>query len=84
VEKTIHNVSYKSKLLRLQRPINIRIAKAYRTVSNEALCILTGLTPIDLKMEKAFLFYHLTKCSTKEEALVDSDMEVNIGITQWK
>jgi hypothetical protein len=45
-------------------------------VSNEALCILTGLTPLDLKIEKAFLFYHHTKGSTKEEALVNCDMEV--------
>jgi hypothetical protein len=45
-------------------------------VLNEALCILTGLTPIDIKVEEAFLFYHLTKCSTKEKALVDRDMEV--------
>jgi len=37
---------YKSKLIRVQRLINIKIAKAYRTVSNEALCILTGMTPI--------------------------------------
>jgi len=44
-------------------------------VSNEALCILTGLTP-DLKIGKAFLFYHLTKGSTKEEVLVDRDTEV--------
>ena len=45
-------------------------------MSNEALCILTGLTPLDLKIEKAFLFYHHTKGSTKEEALVNCDMEV--------
>jgi hypothetical protein len=34
------------------------------------------LTPIDLKIEKAFQFYHRTKGSTKEEALFDRDMEV--------
>ena len=37
--------SNKLKLKRVQRLINIKIAKAYRTVSNEALCALTGLTP---------------------------------------
>jgi len=76
VDKNIDNVNYKSKLLRLQRPINIRIAKAYRTVSNEALCILTGLTPIDLKIENAFQFNHLTKGNKKEDALVNRNMEV--------
>ena len=30
--------------------INIRIAKAYRTVSNEALCVITGLIPINKKL----------------------------------
>jgi hypothetical protein len=31
---------------RVQRLINIKIAKAFRSTSSEALCILTGLTPI--------------------------------------
>ena len=43
--------SYKTKLIRVQRLINIKIAKAYRTVSTEALCILTGMTPIAIKIE---------------------------------
>ena len=41
--------------------INIRIAKAYRTVSNEALCIITGLIPINIKIEEAAKLYDLTK-----------------------
>jgi hypothetical protein len=45
-------------------------------VSNEALCILTELIPIDIKIAEAFQFYHLTKGNKKEEALVDCDMEV--------
>ena len=76
MERNIDNVNYKSKLLRLQRPMNIRIAKAYRTVSNEALCILTGLTPIDLKIENAFQFNNIIKGITKEDALVNRNMEV--------
>ena len=32
----------------VQKLINIKIAKAYRTVSNEALCIITGLKPIHI------------------------------------
>jgi hypothetical protein len=47
--KAIEKGSYKSKLESVQRLINIKIAKAYRTVSNEAFCILTGLNPIALK-----------------------------------
>jgi hypothetical protein len=75
-KKAIDKVSYELKLVRIQRLINIRIAKAYRTMSNEALCILTGLTLIAIKIEEAFQFYQLTKGSTKEEALFDRDMEV--------
>jgi hypothetical protein len=44
-KRAIDKVSYKSKIVRVQRLINIKIAKVHRTVSNEALCILTGLTP---------------------------------------
>jgi hypothetical protein len=35
-----------SKLMRIQRLANIKIAKAYRTTSHEALCVLTWMTPI--------------------------------------
>ena len=48
-------------------------------VSNEALCILTGLTPITIKIEEAIQFYKPTRGSTKEEALVDCDM----GVKYW-
>jgi hypothetical protein len=54
----------------------MKIAKAYRTVSSEALCILTGLTPVAIKIEEVTQFYELTRGSKKEGALVDCDMEV--------
>jgi len=44
---------YKAKLIRIQRLINITIAKAYRTVSNEALCVIAGIKPIHIKIEEA-------------------------------
>jgi hypothetical protein len=78
-KKAIDKVSYKSKLGRVQRLINIKITDAYHMVSNEALCILTGLIPIAIKIEKAFQFYQLTKGSTKVEVLVDRDM----GVRYW-
>ena len=46
---------------RVQRLINIKTAKAYRTTSNEALCILTGLTPIVIKAEETATIYSLTR-----------------------
>jgi hypothetical protein len=83
---------YKARLLRVQRLINIKMAKAYRTVSHEAyrtvsheayrtvshkvLYVLTGTMPIDLKKEKAARMYQLTKGNAKEKAQFDKDMEV--------
>jgi hypothetical protein len=52
---------YKDKLIRIQRLINISIAKAYRTVSNEALCVITGIKPIHIKIEGAGRYYEITK-----------------------
>jgi len=65
--------SYKIKLTRVQRLINIRIAKSYRTVSNEALCMITGLTPIDTKIEETAQFFQLAKWNKKEEGQIDHD-----------
>jgi hypothetical protein len=70
---------YKLKLVRVQRLINIKIAKVYRTLSNEALCILTGLTPITIKIEEAAKLYRLTRGSRKEEATIDHD----VGVNNW-
>jgi hypothetical protein len=68
--------SYKLKLITVQRLINNRIARAYRTASNEALCIITGLTPMDIKIEESDQLYQLTRGSRKEEAMIDQDMRV--------
>jgi len=46
-------------LTRAQRLINIKIAKAYRTVSNEALCIITGLKPIHIKIKETAELYNI-------------------------
>ena len=72
--------SYKSKLIRVQRILNTKMAKAYRTVSNEALCILTRMTLIAIKMEEATQLYQLTKGNTNKEAKVDT----NMGLKHWQ
>ena len=41
----------RQKYIRVQRLINIRMAKAYRTMSSEAFCILRGMTPINIKLD---------------------------------
>jgi len=45
----------------VQRIINIKMAKAYHTVSHVALSVLTGTMPIDLKIEQTARMYLLTK-----------------------
>jgi ribonuclease HI len=57
--KTIYN--------RVQSLINIKIAKAFRTTSNEALCILTGLTPIVIKAEEEAKLYNIMRKSQVHE-----------------
>ena len=46
---------------RVQRLINIKFVKAYRTTSNEALCSLTGLTPIVIQAEKAAKIFRIMR-----------------------
>jgi ribonuclease HI len=74
--KALDKVNYKLKLVRVQRLINIKMAKAYCTVSNKALCILTESTPIAIKIEEVAQLYLLTKRSRKEEAMMDLDTRV--------
>jgi hypothetical protein len=57
--KTIYN--------RVQCLINIKIAKAFLTTSNEALRTLTGLTPIVIKVEEAAKLYNIMRKSQAHE-----------------
>jgi hypothetical protein len=77
-KKAMGKACYRLKLIRVQRLINIKIAKAYRTVSNEALCILSGTTPIVIQIEEAIQFYEITRGNTREVALVD------VGVKHWR
>jgi len=60
-KSVLKKACYKSKIIRIQRLINIRIAKAYRTVSNEALCVITGLIHINIKIEETAKYYEYIK-----------------------
>ena len=52
------------------------MAKAYRTVSHEALCVLTGTMLTDLKIEQTVKIYELTKWNDTGKTQFDKDMEV--------
>ena len=53
------------------RLISLRIAKAYRTISHEALCILTGLTPINIKVEEFVTLYNITTGRNDQKYQID-------------
>lgn len=58
-----------TKIQRIQRLVNIKIAKAYRTTSSEALCILTGLTPIIIKLEEIAEEYKIIKIEHEDHSI---------------
>ena len=70
---------YKAKLIRIQRLINIKITKAYRTVSNEALCVITRLIPINIKIEETWKYYEITK---EKELSMKGKWKLKTGTTQ--
>jgi ribonuclease HI len=79
-KKALDKECYRLKLIRVQRLINIKMAKAYRTVSNEALCILSGITPIIIKIQESIQLYEIIRSNKREETLVDYD----VGVNHWQ
>jgi len=55
---------------RVQRLMNIKIAKAYQTTSGEALSVFTGITPIEIKVAE-------TKKPTDYTTSQETDKTVN-------
>ena len=47
--------------------VNIKIARAFRTTFHEALCVLTGITPIITELENEAKIYHCTRRNEKSE-----------------
>ena len=65
------------KYVRVQRLINIKVAKAFRTTSSDALCILAGTTPIIIKTEEAAKQYYMRKGKGALTQPFDLEVEVN-------
>jgi hypothetical protein len=51
----------------------MKIAKAYRTVSNDALCIITGLTPINIKIKETADLYKIVRGNRHKNLLIDHE-----------
>jgi len=71
--ETVGKASHRKKLTSVQRLINIKIAKAYRTVSNDALCIITGLTPIHIKIQEMAELYKIVRGNRYKNLQIDHD-----------
>ena len=67
------------KIKAVQRLINIKIAKAFRTVSHEALCILAGLPPIIIKLQETAELYNIKKAGT----YLNYEIEVPVNHKTW-
>ena len=59
--ETVEKARYSKMLTGVQRLINIKIAKAYRTVSNEALCIITGFKTLSHQNKRKAELYKIVK-----------------------
>ena len=75
-----------AKLRRVQRLINIKMAKAFRSVSYEALCILTKTMPIITELEKLQNDTTLKNFNIKDFLWTQYSTTLNGRIlqTQWK
>ena len=63
----------------VHRLINIKIAKVFRTVSHEALCILTGLPPNIIKRQETSELYNIKKAGT----YLYYEIEVPVNYKTW-
>ena len=71
--KYAHN---KKKYMREQTLINLRIAEAFCTASNEALCIVANTTAIMLKIEEVVKIYNIRKGRGKQIHNVDREVDL--------
>jgi len=65
----------KQKCIRVQRLMNIKVAKAFRT-STETLCTLAGTTPIINKTEEVVKKYNVRKEKGCQTQLIDRKLEL--------
>jgi len=61
--------------IRIQRLMNIKIAKAFRTTPTEAFCMLAGTTPIIIRTEEAVKQYFLRKGKVTLTQSIDLEVE---------
>ena len=60
--------------LKRVRLINLRMARAFRTTSGDALCILTGMKPIIIKIEEIVKQHELKERQLQRETYLDHEV----------
>ena len=65
-----------TKLQRVQRMMNIRIAKAHRTLSFEASCVVAGVKPIGVSIEEFVKIYEATHKSEEDTEDFDKPLQL--------
>jgi len=73
-EEAITKHKYLHKLQSAQRLINIKIAKAYRTISFEASCVMAGVPPIGIVIDGKVQLYK------RKHGLENSDVVCDIPL----
>ena len=66
-------------LQRVQKMINIKTAKAYRTISFEASCIMAGVPPIGIVIEEKARLYKIKHNTERSEY----EYEVPLPVRDW-
>lgn len=63
--------------------ISLRVACAFRTVSYEAVCVISGMLPIDILAEKQQRIYKWYD-SNQQTRSMDIEKEREISLAQWQ
>jgi len=69
----INNEYNRAKYVTDQRLISLRIANAYRTISHEAVCIVTGLTPVNINGEDVATLHNITTGRNNQKYQIDKE-----------
>ena len=78
-EEAIKKQRLLRKMQSSQRLINIKIAKAYRTISYEVSCLLAGVQPIGIEIEGKTCLYKQKHSTGKE----DYEWDKPLPATEW-
>ena len=66
MDRVLETKTNVTKLKRIQRLAVIKIARAYRTTSDESLCVLRGITPIKIELKSQAKCYYITRTNAHD------------------